>query len=36
MRFFGISLGTIVIVLITAVLVRKFGSQIPLLNGISG
>jgi len=35
MRIFGISLGTILMVVIVAVIAKKFGNQIPLLNKVS-
>ena len=35
MRIFGISLGTIILVIAVAVIAKKWGSSIPLLKGIS-
>ena len=34
MKVLGISITTIFLVLIVAVLVRKFGNQVPILNSI--
>lgn len=34
MRIFGISLGTILFVLILVFIIRKFGNDIPLVNKI--
>jgi hypothetical protein len=33
-RILGVSIGTILVVVITAVLVRKFGGSVPLLKSI--
>lgn len=35
MRILGISFGTIILVLVVAIVVRKFGGSIPLLNKVS-
>lgn len=34
MRIFGISLGTIILVVLVAVVVKKWGSSIPLLKSV--
>jgi hypothetical protein len=34
MKFLGVSVTTIVLILIVAVLVRKYGNSVPLLNRI--
>jgi hypothetical protein len=34
MRILGVSLGTIILIVIVAIVVRKFGNSIPLLNNI--
>jgi len=34
MRILGVSLGTIILIVIVAVVVRKFGNSIPLLNSV--
>lgn len=34
MRVFGISLGTIILVILVAVVARKYGGSIPLLKGV--
>lgn len=34
MRILGVSLGTILLIVIVAVVVRKFGNSIPLLNRV--
>lgn len=36
MRILGVSLGTILLVVIVAVIVRKYGSSIPLLKSVQG
>lgn len=35
MRIFGVSLGTILFVIVIAVIARKFGGSIPLLKSVS-
>lgn len=35
MKILGVSLGTIVLIVLVAVVVRKWGSDIPGLNSIS-
>lgn len=34
MQVFGISVGTILLIIAVAIVVRKWGSQIPLINTI--
>lgn len=34
MKILGVSLGTIIMVLIVAVIARKYGGSIPLLNKV--
>lgn len=34
MKFLGVSVTTIVLIVIVAVLVRKYGNSVPLLNRI--
>lgn len=35
MKIFGVSLGTLVLVIVVALLVRKFGGMVPVLNTVS-
>ena len=34
MRIFGISLGTILLVAVVVIIVRKWGNQIPVVNAV--
>ena len=36
MRIFGISLGTILLVAVVVIIVRKWGNQIPVVNQVGG
>jgi len=35
MRILGVSIGTIILIVIVAVVVRKFGNSIPLLKSVA-
>jgi hypothetical protein len=34
MRILGVSIGTIILIVVVAVVVRKFGNSIPLLKSV--
>lgn len=34
MRILGVSVGTLILVIVVAVVVRKYGSSIPLLKSV--
>lgn len=34
-KIFGVSITTLVVVVVVAIIVRKFGDKIPLLNSVA-